>query len=301
MALEQPKRPAGGAYGIFVSEKRSEFAQKCVGQPVTAVSKLAGEAWKNLSDMQKKPYEEKYAAAKVKFEADMAAFLAAGGEKTKGVTALRSERKKAKEGKKAKKAKDPNMPKKPAGGGYGRFLAENRAKIVASLPKDHKITDVAKAAGTQWKALSDAAKKPYEEAFTLAMAEFRKAMDEYKAANPDAADSEEDDKEEEEKSPAAKGKEAKEPNSSKKRAKPSSATTSPPSKRGAKNASTAKEIAIDAEVLKEAEALSFASQLKNLAARPDVVSSGKSHKQMLAALKKNEGLVNKAKASLLGA
>merc|ERR1712151_580665 len=104
----------------------------------------------------------------------MAAFLAAGGEKAKGVRALRSEKKNEKDGKKAKKAKDPNRPKKPAGGGYGRYLAENRAKIVASLPKDHKITDVSKAAGAEWKALSDVAKKPYEDAFAAAMAEFRK-------------------------------------------------------------------------------------------------------------------------------
>jgi hypothetical protein len=297
MALEQPKKPVGGAYGIFLTEKRAELAKKCVGQPVSAVTKLAGEAWKKLSDSEKKPYEDKYGTAKSKFETDMAAFLAAGGEKAKGAAAMRSDKKKEKEGKKSKKAKDPNMPKKPAGGGYGRFLAENRAKIVASLPKDHKITDVTKAAGIQWKALSDAAKKPYEDAFVTAMAEFRKAFEEYKAANPDVTDN----SEEEEKSPAAKGKQAKEPNSSKKRGKPSSTTTSPPAKRGAKNASTSKEVDIDAAVLKEAETLSFASKLRNLAARPDVASSGKSHKQMLDALKTSEGLVNKAKATLLGA
>jgi len=306
MALEQPKKPVGGAYGIFLTENRAEFAKKCVGQPVSAVTKLVGEAWKKLSDSEKKPYEDKYATAKSKFETDMAAFLAAGGEKAKGAAAMRSDKKKEKEGKKSKKAKDPNMPKKPAGGGYGRFLAENRAKIVASLPKDHKITDVAKAAGIQWKALSDAAKKPYEDAFATAMAEFRKAFEEYKAANPDVTEADvcrpdKDDSEEEEKSPAAKGKQAKEPNSSKKRAKPSSTTTSSPAKRGAKNASTSKEVDIDAAVLKEAETLSFASKLRNLAARPDVASSGKSHKQMLDALKKSEGLVNKAKATLLGA
>jgi len=301
MALEQPKKPVGGAYGVFLAEKRPELAKQCQGQPVSAITKLAGESWKQLSDVQKKPYEDKYVDAKAKYETEMAAFLAAGGIKAKGVAALRSEKKKEKDGKKPKKAKDPNMPKKPAGGGYGRFLAENRAKIVASLPKDHKITDVSKAAGTQWKALSDASKKPYEDAYAVAMTEFRKAMEEYKAANPDVEESENDEDDTKEvASPEPKGKTAKEPASSKKREKPSNAAT-PPAKRGAKAASKAPEIEVDPIVLKEAVSLDFASQLKNLAARPDVASSGKSHKQMLDALKGSNGLVNKAKVALLGA
>merc|ERR1711920_907164 len=96
--------------------------------------------------------------------------------------------------------KDPNAPKRPVGGAYGVFMAENRQKIVSSLPKDHKITDVAKAAGVQWKAMSDAAKKPYEETFKKKQAEFTKAMEEYKKAHPDAAndDEEEDDEDGEE-------------------------------------------------------------------------------------------------------
>jgi hypothetical protein len=310
MALQQPKKPVGGAFGVFVSEKRPEFTKKCEGQPVSAVSKMAGETWKAMGDAEKKPYQEKYVAAKAKFDTDMAAFLAAGGEKTKGVAAMRKEKRQEKEGKKPKKAKDPNMPKRPAGGGYGKFLAENREKIVASLPKDHKMTDVGKAAGAQWKALSDDAKKPYEAAYAAAKAEYEKAMEEYKAAHPDAAESEDDGIENEEKSPkkspekkspVAKGKAKREPTSSTKREKPSGATKSPPGKRGRKGAPATTEVEIDGAVLKEAEALKFASQLKNLAARQDVVSSGKSHKQMLDALKNSEGLVNKAKAALLGA
>merc|ERR1719311_1537628 len=124
----------------------------------------------------------------------MAAFLAAGGEKTKGTVALRSEKRKAKEGG-LKKKKDPNAPKKPVGGAYGVFLAENRATIVKSLPAGHKITDVTKAAGEQWKALSDAAKKPYEEKFLKKQEEYQVAFAEYKKTLPE--DAEEEDEEEE--------------------------------------------------------------------------------------------------------
>merc|ERR1712066_476782 len=79
---------------------------------------------------------------------------------------------------------------------HGVFLTENRSKIVSSLPQGHKMTDVAKAAGEQWKALSDAAKKPYEAKYAKKQQEYEKAMEEYKKANPDAEDHDEEEKEE---------------------------------------------------------------------------------------------------------
>merc|ERR1711920_412277 len=119
-------------------------------------------------------------------------------------TALRSEKRKAKEDKRAKK--DSNAPKKPVGGAYGVFMAENREKITSSLPKGHKITDVTKAAGAQWKALSEAAKKPYEEKYKKKQAEFAKALEEYKKSlpNDDDKDEEKDEQEERQEKPAAK-------------------------------------------------------------------------------------------------
>merc|ERR1711865_1366323 len=112
----------------------------------------------------------------------------------KGAMALRSEKRKAKDG---KKKKDPNAPKKPAGGGYGCYVAENRAKIVASLPAGHKITDVAKAGGAQWKALSDAAKKPFEAMYQKKAEVYKAAMEEYKKNNPDPVEDDAEDEEDE--------------------------------------------------------------------------------------------------------
>jgi hypothetical protein len=293
MALEQPKKPVGGAFGQFLAEKRPEFAKACEGKKGSEVSKMAGHAWKDLSDSARVPYAQKFAAAAAKYEEDMAAFLAAGGEKKKGLRALRSAKRK---GKASKKAKDPNMPKKPVGGAYGVYLAENRAKIAESLPKDHKITDVAKAAGDQWKNLSEDAKRPYEAKYVQKKGEYEKAFAEYKAANPDVEE------------PAEAKNDAKAAKSllrksvgAKRRA--NTDTTSPSAKRGrvSKKGASSKEAEIDADVLKEAERLSFVSQIKNLAARPDVISSGKSQKDMLDALKTSDGLVNKAKSLLLTA
>jgi len=196
MALTQPKKPAGGAYGVFMGEKRSDFMALCKGQPITAVSKMAGDSWKKLSDKEKAPYQLKYEFAKSNFEKDMAAFLASGGVKTKGAMALSSEKRKDNDG---KKKKDPNAPKKPAGGGYGVYVAENRAKIVASLPAgESKITGVAKVAGAQWKAMTEAAQKPYKATFEKNFAAWKVTMAEYKKNHPELEEAESEDEEDEE-------------------------------------------------------------------------------------------------------
>merc|ERR1712060_238756 len=169
----QPKQPVGGAYGIFLSEKRPEYTKACAGQKASAISTMAGAEWKKLTEAQKAPYAKKYEAAKAQYDKEMEAFLAAGGVKEKGLAALRTEKRKAKDG---KKKKDPNAPKRPAGGAFGVWLAENRSKIASSLPQGHKITDVTKAAGEQWRALSDAAKKPYEAKYAKKQEEYKKAM-----------------------------------------------------------------------------------------------------------------------------
>merc|ERR1719265_2134954 len=195
LALEQPKRPVGGAYGIFMNERRSEFMDACKGQAVSAVSKMGGEAWKKLTATQKAPFQKKYVEAKAKFDKDMAAYLAAGGEIAKGARAQRTEKRKAK----AKQKKDPNAPKKPFGGAYGVFLAENREKITKSLPEgSNKTTDVTKAAGEQWKKLSEKAKMPYQDKYDKKMKAYFVAFEEYKKNLPEDAEEDEDENEEEE-------------------------------------------------------------------------------------------------------
>jgi len=249
------------------------------GQQASAVSKMAGEAWHKLSDAEKAPYQQKYEAAKAKYDDDMKTFLEAGGEKSKGTFALRAEKKAAKN---VKKAKDPNQPKKPAGGGYGVFLAKNREEITKSLPEGHKITDVAKAAGEKWKALSEEARKPFEAEFVQKMEEYKKAMGEYRLAHPE--ESSED------------GASPKLPN---KRAL-ASVGTLPAMKCSRVGNHTAPEaVEIDAALLKEARRKGLDGPLRNLISRPEVAGSGKSHKQMLEALKSSGGLVNKAKSILL--
>lgn len=275
MALEQPKKPAGGAFGVFMNEKRPEFIKALPGQPVSAVSKMGGGKWKGLSDAQRVPYQKKYEEKKAKFEKDMAAFLAAGGVKQKGATALRSEKRKAKEG---KKKKDPNAPKQPAGGGYGVFFSENRESITKSLPAGHKMTDVGKAGGEKWRSMSEAQKKPYVDKFEKKREAYKAALAEYKKTLP-ADEADEDDEEEDDDDEEDEEEEASEP--APKKAKPSASG------------------ATDASVLEEAKKLGFNLKFKNLSENAKL--SGTPSQKILDALKTAQGSVVVAKKALLGA
>mmetsp|Transcript_33050 Transcript_33050/g.103081 ORF Transcript_33050/g.103081 Transcript_33050/m.103081 type:complete len:460 (-) Transcript_33050:123-1502(-) len=57
-----PKKPWGGAYAVFLAEKRSEIRTDLPADaPFGAVSKAAGERWKALPEDEKKAYEAIYA------------------------------------------------------------------------------------------------------------------------------------------------------------------------------------------------------------------------------------------------
>eukprot|EP00930_Biecheleria_cincta_P059773 TRINITY_DN4549_c0_g1_i1.p1 TRINITY_DN4549_c0_g1~~TRINITY_DN4549_c0_g1_i1.p1 ORF type:complete len:230 (-),score=73.35 TRINITY_DN4549_c0_g1_i1:255-860(-) len=57
----RPKKPAGGAYGVFLAEKRDSIVKSLLAHhKITDVSKKAGEMWKALSDTDRKPFEASY-------------------------------------------------------------------------------------------------------------------------------------------------------------------------------------------------------------------------------------------------
>ncbi|CAE7569602.1 SSRP1, partial [Symbiodinium sp. CCMP2456] len=150
MAGEQPKKPIGGAYGIWVA-------------------KLAGNRYKTLGEDVKAEYQKKFDEAKAKYEADMKAFLDAGGEK-KGT--------KRKADKASKPKKDPAAPKKPAGGAFGCFLAKNRAAFTKEV-EGQPITAITKLASEKWKNLSEDEKKVYQAEYETKKAEYEEAKKSY--------------------------------------------------------------------------------------------------------------------------
>lgn len=277
-SLEQPKKPAGGGFGQFLAEKRQEFTAKCTGQPISAVTKLAGESWRALSEAEQASYKKTFEEAQTRYKADMEAFVAAGGVKCKGAAALRSERRKAKEGMLTKQ-KDPDAPKRPVGGAYGCFLAANRAEFQKECPGS--ITGVAKIAGEKWKALSAAEKEGYESEFARKTAAYQEAMKSYVPPALLAGDDSGNTKSPRKSSGTSK-------NTPQKKAKLGKETEAPLPD-------------IPEVVLLKAEKAGMTSVLKKLLGRDDVKAAGISAEKAIDALQEKAGLMHPAIRALLGA
>merc|ERR1719204_1935154 len=66
-----PKRPVNG-YFLFMTSKKDELIAD--GMAFTEASKKCGELWNALSEAGKKPFEDKSAALKKKYEAELAKY-----------------------------------------------------------------------------------------------------------------------------------------------------------------------------------------------------------------------------------
>eukprot|EP00927_Polykrikos_kofoidii_P001374 TRINITY_DN10500_c0_g1_i1.p1 TRINITY_DN10500_c0_g1~~TRINITY_DN10500_c0_g1_i1.p1 ORF type:complete len:331 (+),score=60.69 TRINITY_DN10500_c0_g1_i1:83-1075(+) len=207
MDLVQPKRPVCGGFGQFLAAHRVEFSKACNSQKSSTISVTAGAAWKNLTAEEKAPYHKMFKEAKVRFEKDMAAFLAAGGTKVLGLRASRALKRKGMDDRKtgqcpkqapvwlAKLSReafdifssskqieiDRVQPKPPVGGGYGQFLAQNRAEFTKAC-KGGRASAVSVMAGAMWKSLTPEQKAPHQLQFEKAKAIFEKDMAAFVAA-----------------------------------------------------------------------------------------------------------------------
>eukprot|EP00928_Gymnodinium_smaydae_P052753 TRINITY_DN36922_c0_g1_i1.p1 TRINITY_DN36922_c0_g1~~TRINITY_DN36922_c0_g1_i1.p1 ORF type:complete len:317 (-),score=112.99 TRINITY_DN36922_c0_g1_i1:227-1177(-) len=311
---EQPKKPAGGAFGRFMAEKRSEFMKQCEGKPVSEVTKLGGAEWKKLSEEEKAPYQKQFEEAQKKYATDMEAFLAAGGVKQKGAAALRTEKRKAKEMK--MKKKDPNAPKRPAGGAYGCYMAAHREEFQKECPGS--VTGVAKLASARWKALPEDQKEKYVKEYASKAAAYEEAKKNYVPPKGADADAGGDDAEAAE--PPAKKARA---SSSGKKSTAADKKATAAATKGAEQAATAvkkaatssakgkakakakapveEEVDIPKTVLAKAEKANMTEVLTKLMCRADIKNAGIAAGQALEALEGANGLLHPARRALLGA
>jgi len=71
----KPKKPAGGAFGCFLAKKRAEFMKECAGKPITAVTKLASERWKQVSEVEKRPFQKEFEEKQAQFKKAMETYV----------------------------------------------------------------------------------------------------------------------------------------------------------------------------------------------------------------------------------
>lgn len=76
----KPKKPAGGAYGVFLAEKRESVkASLPAGHKITDVTKKVGEMWKTISESEKAKYEKVFAEKNAAWKAAMEEYKKNGG------------------------------------------------------------------------------------------------------------------------------------------------------------------------------------------------------------------------------
>jgi hypothetical protein len=192
--LVEPTKPQS-AYWLWLGENRDKLVKEVGAGKITEVAKLGGQRWKTLSEAAKKPFEAKADALKKEYEKNMEEFVAAGGVKGKR-RAEKAELKKARGDKKARKeARAASGKPSKAPSAYWLYLGDNRAAIEKEAGTK-KPTEVAKLAGSKWKTLNAAAKKPYEEKAAKAKAEYEKALEEWKKSGGGAEEGGDDDEDE---------------------------------------------------------------------------------------------------------
>lgn len=162
--LNKPKR-ATSAYFYFLADCRQK-AQK-EGRSASNVAEFAKESsakWRELTDANKKPFNEKAAADKARYTKEMASYVPPKGGKTGG---------KVEEGK----------PKRPLSA-YFLFLADFRKECKG---KDIGHKDILKQAGEKWRKISDKEKAPYDKAAQVEQKKYEGEMEEWRAGGGGAS------------------------------------------------------------------------------------------------------------------
>ena len=114
-----PKKPQT-AFFLWLSENRESIKEANPEATLGQISKIGGEKWRELSDDDKQPYEEKYKSAKEDYDEAMKSYKPSG-------EFAKSSKKSSKSGK-----KDANAPKKPQSA-YFLWMNDNRARIKGCL------------------------------------------------------------------------------------------------------------------------------------------------------------------------
>lgn len=145
-----PLKPKGRvtAYSFFLKE----YAKENNITKVTELGKAVGAAWKEMPSYQRSKYEALDREDKARYERERAIYL---------------------------KNKEENAPPKRSSPPYLYFFNEKRSKILAENP-NLSFSDVAKEAGLQWKALSEAEKKPFVDRSNEAKIQYKKELEIFK-------------------------------------------------------------------------------------------------------------------------
>ncbi|KAG5474030.1 hypothetical protein CUR178_04141 [Leishmania enriettii] len=135
-------------YIIFVNENREKVKAKHPEMKNTELLSEMGSLWKQISEAEKSRYQKLADEDKLRYDREMAAYVARGGAVLK---------RGGKKVTKVKKEKDPKAPKRPLTA-YFFFANDYRAKH-PDIPAKQQMSE----AGVAWGKMSADEKRPYEE------------------------------------------------------------------------------------------------------------------------------------------
>jgi upstream-binding transcription factor len=183
----RPKRPAS-SFMFFANAERPGLRAANPKMAVTDIAKKLGEMWRELSEVNRAPFEAKAAVDRQRYKDAMVNYtpppVSSSSSSSSSDDHHHRRKKKAKKTKKPKrkpkkKAKDPNKPKR--GMSSFMYFANAKRNEVRQAHPELKITEVGKRLGVMWNELDDAAKKPY---IDLAEADKNRYRDEMKTYTP---------------------------------------------------------------------------------------------------------------------
>lgn len=158
-----PKKPVGGGFSVFKAESLEAIkAVKPADANFGFISKEASERWKALTEEQQSVFQDKFAKQVAAYEA---------------MPHHNKEEKKHKRVQEKFLTPEGDALKRPVSG-YSIFCSQNRESIKSKLPAGfNPITDVAREAGVQWKALSEKDKKVFNAQHEQKMQIYRNAKE----------------------------------------------------------------------------------------------------------------------------
>ncbi|KAL5727091.1 hypothetical protein ACHQM5_000323 [Ranunculus cassubicifolius] len=189
--VEKIKKPSP-AYVLWCKDQWNEVKKENPTAEFKDISNILGAKWKNVTDEEKKPYEEQY-------QSDKEAYLQVIGKEKRENEAMKllEEEQKQKtamelleqylqykqeadeeiksKNKKAKKVKDPLKPKKSLTA-FFLYMKDRRAALVE---EKKNVSEIAKITGEEWKNMSEEARKPYEEVAKSQKEEYLKEVEVY--------------------------------------------------------------------------------------------------------------------------
>ncbi|KAK8692847.1 hypothetical protein V6N13_070452 [Hibiscus sabdariffa] len=195
----KPKQPMS-AFFLFSNEWRAALLAEDRSKNVTDVAKIAGEEWKNMTEEQRRPYDEMAKKNKEKYMEEMEVYkqrkeeeasslrkqeeetmklhkqealqLLKKKEKTENIIKRTKEKRQ-----KNKPISDPNKPKKPASS-FLLFSKETRKTLVQEREGINNSTLNA-LISVKWKELSEEEKNVWNGKAAEAMEEYKKKLEEY--------------------------------------------------------------------------------------------------------------------------